>query len=124
MNPLNCMNNSNEINLWSDRMVLITTDTLPHRIEKTNIRVREFRYDAKWKADDISTKWFVWVEHSTFAEMAPKFLGVAESVEDAFDRILFNSSLSDQKTIYLIQYWEDLNQRKMSESYALEEINA
>ena len=118
------MNNSDELRLSSSRMVLITTDTLPHRIEKTNIRVREFRYDARWKSEDISTKWFVWIEHSTFAEMAPKFLGVAESVEDAFSRILFNASLSEEKTVYLIQYWEDLNQRKMSESCALEEVNA
>lgn len=124
MNPLNCMSNSSELQLCFDQMMEVTTDTLPHRIQKTKLRVREFRYDAKWKSEDISTKWFVWIERHNYADMAPKFLGIAESVEDAFNRILFNASLSEGKTVYLIQHWEDLDQRKMSESVVVERKSA
>ena len=106
MNPVNCMSNAGAVSLYSDRMIEITTDTLPHRIQKTTIRVREFRYAVRWKSEASDTKWFVWIEYPTDAEMPPCFLGIAESVEDAFDRILFKTSLSDQK-VYLIQYRED-----------------
>ena len=109
MNPLNCTRQAVELELRSGIMLEITTDTLPQGIEKIVMSVRIFRYKLPWKNDQLDLKWLVWNSYLD-EEIAPLLLGVSESLDDAIDRILFNSCLSSEDTIYLIPHWEDTRQ--------------
>ena len=109
MSPLNCTRDATDLKLRSDLLIEITTDTLPQRIEQTLVRVRVFRYKLPWKNDQLDLKWLVWKEYPEF-DTAPLLLGIAHSMDDAFDRVLFNSCLSSEDTIYLIPHWEDTRQ--------------
>lgn len=110
MNPLNCTRDAVELELRSSIMLEITTDTLPQGIEKIIMSVKIFRYKLQWKNDQLNLKWLVWNKYLG-RETAPLLLGIAESLDDAIDRVLFNSCLSSEDTICLIPHWEDTRYR-------------
>ena len=109
MSPLKATRDAVEIELRSDLTIKITTDTLPNRLEQTLVRVRVYRYKLSWKSEQFDLKWLVWKEYPDL-DAVPLLLGIADSMDDAFDRVMFNSCLSSENTIYLIPHWEDTRQ--------------
>ena len=109
MSPLSCIRGATDLEERSSLLIEITTDTLPHRNEQTLKRVRVFQYKLRWKNEQVGIKWLVWNEYPEL-DTAPLLLGIADSLDDALDRVLFNSCLSKGDTIYLIPHWEDTRQ--------------